>query len=117
MRISDWSSDVCSSDLLPAWFFEQQHLFPRFHAVDWAAAERVARVEYGARAASGLTLLLTHSFQAKLKAGFTRAVFGFAWHARVLGVHVSIPPSKLGRASCRERGGQYVSIWVVAGSL
>src|SRR3546814_6994991 len=64
-----------------------------FHAVDWAAAERVARVEYGARAASGLTLLLTHSFQAKLKAGFTRAVFGFAWHERVLGVNVSIPPS------------------------
>src|SRR3546814_16038231 len=41
MRISDWSSDVCSSDLgFPAEFFPAQFLFSRHHRLQYPAYER-----------------------------------------------------------------------------
>src|SRR3546814_6188859 len=38
MRISDWSSDVCSSDLLPD--SSRRNVFVRLHARTWAMHER-----------------------------------------------------------------------------
>src|SRR3546814_15448408 len=79
MRISDWSSDVCSSDLL-------SHMPAEINASEVASVV-------------GMALFL--SFAATLYP---------AWRA------ASLDP-EIGRASCRERVCQYVSISVVAVSL
>src|SRR3546814_15234204 len=75
MRISDWSSDVCSSDLLPA-------------GLSRPAILAHVLIDY-------------------------RQV-GLAGEAVVITV---VPAGEIGRASCRERVCQYVSISVVAVSL
>src|SRR3546814_12742034 len=81
MRISDWSSDVCSSDLSPY----------------------------------GLTLA------ALLACGTGAAILILSRRAgrdrQVPGRIAAIPHYQIGRASCRERVCQYVSIPVVAVSL
>src|SRR3546814_9452381 len=78
MRISDWSSDVCSSDLL---------LMTSFWSGDATILMKQA-------AAVGLFKTM--------KGAFTTAG----------GVHDSLKkeftPEEIGRASCRERGWQYV---------
>src|SRR3546814_19945207 len=83
MRISDWSSDVCSSDLLPA----------------AELADRLFGLLAAARAA--------HPAFAALVEGF----------GPLPAMPTDIRKEKIGRASCRERGCQYVSIPVVAVSL
>src|SRR3546814_16403359 len=84
MRISDWSADVCSSDL-------------RTLCAQVAAelAERVAHVGRGAHLVVG------------------QAVDDHRHAAR----SVALVADQIGRASCRERVCQYVSISVVAESL
>src|SRR3546814_7697231 len=84
MRISDWSSDVCSSDL----------------------AHHGARLHRGGAALSG-------------------ARRGAVWHRAAPEVRRGPVPHdpgpvadpEIGRASCRERVCEYVSISVCAGSL
>src|SRR3546814_16189900 len=86
MRISDWSSDVCSSDLRTG---DRQR-----------RARRVAAV-----AASEIM-------------GCSAAPAGHpARHARSQPDQPLLDRHEIGRASCRERVGQYVSISVVAVSL
>src|SRR3546814_18358059 len=95
MRISDWSSDVCSSDLrrdrwpprceLP--FDFGQSIPSQFFTIGQ---------QYGGRRGDMLRLA-QHVYRAPL-----------AVHA-VIG-------NQIGRASCRERVCQYVSISVVAGT-
>src|SRR3546814_9122459 len=87
MRISDWSSDVCSSDLLA------------FNDVEEAVAETFGeilereatpnRIRHAERDAHGVDDRL---WQLLVKAG---------------GLDVSLP-REIGRASCRERVCQYV---------
>src|SRR3546814_12095227 len=88
MRISDWSSDVCSSDLASAQF-------------------RRGRV---------LGSLLVHP-----ELGGRRSGGGERSHeshdGRGCGEFAHVCPQEIGRASCRERVCQYVSISVVAVSL
>src|SRR3546814_16596531 len=91
MRISDWSSDVCSSDLL------NRHdvlLDIAFGAVK-EARNGVDPVERLVR---------------------RRAAKLFRQHA-VIPTMIDRIKIQIGRASCRERVCQYVSISVVAGSL
>src|SRR3546814_11191083 len=88
MRISDWSSDVCSSDLQPmaeADGLEQRaRLRPRL--VDAGAVEQHRQHHVLQRGELGQQV-------------------------------VELVDEQIGRASCRERGCQYVLIWVVAVSL
>src|SRR3546814_20168319 len=83
MRISDWSSDVCSSDLFGDLHRHHQlmvnPLSPRRHD---GRGERI---------------------------GFLRSL-----RTAIGSFHARIHPSQIGRASCRERVCQYVSISVVA---
>src|SRR3546814_20394084 len=93
MRISDWSSDVCSSDLPPV-----------------TAIEFMLDAEHMHRTALALG-----------NAGLASGQLGHndLW-VDTIGEHVAmvaIAGDELGRASCRERGCKYVSISVVAVSL
>src|SRR3546814_2691207 len=101
MRISDWSSDVCSSDLPMRtlwgsdWIFDQSRYvvyaiyFLQFQNLWWSVANLLP-----IRPLDG--------------GNVTAELFGLDSARRI-----SI--GEIGRASCRERGCQYVSISVVAG--
>src|SRR3546814_20602447 len=99
MRISDWSSDVCSSDLCPVLNAgDGRHEHPTQALLDaLTIRRRKGRIE-----------------------GLTVAICGDVLHSRVarsnilaltaLGARVRVvaPPTlKIGRASCRDRGCQY----------
>src|SRR3546814_15750169 len=89
MRISDWSSDVCSSDLALLFVLWTRALTPRGVAIDLGspAADSLGR--------SGLPGGVDTQFWARFGLGLV----------------------KNGRTSCRESVCQYVSIWWVAVSL
>src|SRR3546814_15807976 len=103
MRISDWSSDVCSSDLVHA---------------DAASPRNLDRI-----AALGLGVLVQNRHL--LKGGDYVEHWGREATAnaqpiaglRERGVKVGLGTDEIGRASCRESVCQYVSIAVVAVSL
>src|SRR3546814_20200714 len=88
MRISDWSSDVCSSDLadIPA---------PALHAGHPAAR-------------------LGADCRGRRNGGDARAEIGRHAHARLYERGIG---DQIGRASCWERVWQYVLIFVVPGSF
>src|SRR3546814_14201668 len=93
MRISDWSSDVCSSDLAAT------------------TAEALNEIDLG--------LWSGRNFDA-LAADKDWALWNTARaHARPPGgeAMIEVQAREIGRASCRERVCQYVSISVVAGLL
>src|SRR3546814_5963151 len=94
MRISDWSSDVCSSDL-PAETCVLARALERHAAT--RGTDTYAAFEDGARWSFADTLAHVRTSAAGLQA---------------LGVR-----QEIGRASCRERVCQYVSISVVAAAL
>src|SRR3546814_18855456 len=98
MRISDWSSDVCSSDLE--------------HPSDGGGArssrgDRARVDDDGAHVAVGPRADLED--QQCSRDGYR--------HDHLLGEVEAPRCLQIGRASCRERVCQYVSISVVAGSL
>src|SRR3546814_5232623 len=84
MRISDWSSDVCSSDLF---VYSRNALRDAWHTYRHAMGKREVLVCYGMKANSNLAVL--NEFK-NLGAGF------------------DIVSGEIGRASCRERVCQYV---------
>src|SRR3546814_15610954 len=95
MRISDWSSDVCSSDLVVLAIIPP-HDFVAFGGVQ-ATIEAEAREhaeELVAAAAAAVVQEAGVTPQIMVKSG-----------------------KQIGRASCRERVCQYVEIPVVAGTL
>src|SRR3546814_14777766 len=87
MRISDWSSDVCSSDL---------HMFWR------EAGERLALVTAGHAGGGAVPQIF----------GVDISIAGLDGPALC-----QVALDQIGRASCRERVCQYVSISAVAESL
>src|SRR3546814_17840896 len=96
MRISDWSSDVCSSDLLRARFFDAQGQ-PRDEAfeqlkTDLSTLMLPSRERALALDQAYLAIVREQSFTAGRDA-------------------------KIGSASCGERGCQYVEILGVAASI
>src|SRR3546814_7364015 len=105
MRISDWSSDVCSSDLLIA-------DGPR-NVTYWARAAPVEdAVELQLFDWDGGSTELTRSLERAMRErDFTRASADWLWEVdselrfRVLS---DTATAEIGRASCRERVCQYV---------
>src|SRR3546814_15970686 len=96
MRISDWSSDVCSSDLHP-------------DAKGFPVSD--GRDGLGEPQGSGLAIVEHHG--CRLLRGGVGGSAGALRHAR----NLQYRPGQIGRASCRERVCQYVLISVVGGSL
>src|SRR3546814_4978317 len=58
MRISDWSSDVCSSDLVGLLVYEGIESDPGFKDALWAALGSLASAPMGERTLTGLCALL-----------------------------------------------------------
>src|SRR3546814_13734634 len=101
MRISDWSSDVCSSDLLANIDAVRSYI----QQYDPGNAERFSS-EFPP-SDRGQTFTSTENnfaFYGQLNYGFDSLGFPIAGSAGVRSVN------KIGSASCRERGLQYVSI-------
>src|SRR3546814_19371934 len=95
MRISDWSSDVCSSDLL------------------------AADVEFEVAVGVGLQLITEQVRLGNVAERFVQARnVGARLRLRAPPLHGEVQKARraleIGRASCRERGCQYVYISVVA---
>src|SRR3546814_18206995 len=91
MRISDWSSDVCSSDL----FADEEYIVEPLFALLLA------------RAFAGLKLRVAERIGLRHRFGHRLAGVADRRHHHL----------EIGRASCRERVCQYVSISGVAVSL
>src|SRR3546814_13682786 len=109
MRISDWSSDVCSSDLAALILFQRQQLGAPF------GAEVECRIEMLAQHALGFVLIVDHDERKSPRQGRevqNRLRFGILeieGEAVALDARVEIAVGdKIGRASCRERVCQYV---------
>src|SRR3546814_18232243 len=114
MRISDWSSDVCSSDLLVTWD-EEEYIFeydPSLvtdeekaaalaKATNWILSSHEDVVAEGARAK--VYKRLSDTERARTSSSMYMSIRGGFWSNE-----------ELGRASCRERGCQYVWILGVA---
>src|SRR3546814_13004586 len=99
MRISDWSSDVCSSDLL-----HMQESPAMAHAsVDSASF------------ATGDSVTLTIDQSSKAALSVDQPPERSLWAS--LPFCMTVLAAEIGRASCRERVCQYVEISVVAVSL
>src|SRR3546814_20701297 len=97
MRISDWSSDVCSSDLFvnETMMTHPMHLHGMWTILDngngkWNPVKHVVSI------APGTTVLAEVEVDAPGR---------WAFHCHLM-YHMAT--GKIGRASCRERGWQYV---------
>src|SRR3546814_15354009 len=101
MRISDWSSDVCSSDLLVETAVGRR-LMSNFHGM------------YSLGAISG-ALMLT----GLLTVGLAPEIGSFLMIGLIVAENLGLARGflQIGRALCRERVCQFVLILVVAGSL
>src|SRR3546814_15765682 len=111
MRISDWSSDVCSSDLLLEQFVAglvAERVVDRLEAIEIEQEQRgraIGAPRLGERLIERPLHLLAVGEPGQLVE---------ARHSCDLGVRAAL---QIGRASCRDRVCQYVSISVGAGSL
>src|SRR3546814_15401094 len=110
MRISDWSSDVCSSDLLAVLF---PPLLPRVIVTHTRPEPMLGLLR---RLDGGPARTVAHGY---ISRGGTLDVAGMLFANRSNWAHLAESAARLlnrqiGRASCRERVGQYVSSSVVA---
>src|SRR3546814_15396451 len=117
MRISDWSSDVCSSDLEIAAAAPLEHRHARAAMADLAARLDARRNLDLVGVAIGIGNL-DHPAERGGREADRRARV----ERGALAIEQRMPRDmdedvEIGRASCRESGGQYVSISVVAVSL
>src|SRR3546814_18517958 len=100
MRISDWSSDVCSSDLVNA----------RLEAIDveiGALVDRPISFDPADMAHAGAFMSIEVDGSLRIERGYVRPEDEPA----------ADDTMEIGRASCRERVCQYVYISVVAGTF
>src|SRR3546814_11150100 len=111
MRISDWSSDVCSSDLTGVVVFREGV---------FTVGGRVEAARFNSPTATNTYPFEATRADAIIGARFTRTGTGASvarFEASGGGAAVSDTLNfltEIGRASCRERECHYVSIWVVA---
>src|SRR3546814_11965209 len=116
MRISDWSSDVCSSDLLAEWLYEAGIGEARAALVDGGdiVEARIEREGEGPRVGAIVAAKLVEAGK-----GGKGALVALDWPGEPQATLTGLPPStsigarllveiKIGRASCRERVCQYV---------
>src|SRR3546814_19932808 len=108
MRISDWSSDVCSSDLRPALGDPDDGLHAR-KLEGWRQLPLLPRVR-DARNRMGRVRFLAAAVRLH---ALWRKRPGRARHE----ADRALLSGQLGSTSCRERVGQYGALSVVAGSL
>src|SRR3546814_15839387 len=118
MRISDWSSDVCSSDLI----FTHGLVSSQ---TGWGAAticDAPSLFQPQMRNSCGSVLFLVHQLVGAdpghhgAQLG-TRLLDRMSGGPRTGGLQFRLTCAEIGRASCRERVCQYVKISVVAVSL
>src|SRR3546814_13775501 len=102
MRISDWSSDVCSSDLDNVARQAQGH---RFRPILLLHRSKLNRVAIAGHQELSVQARVSRARPATSRLGFLPVLGVMDWQYEI------------GRASCRARVSQYVSISVVAGSL
>src|SRR3546814_4968016 len=102
MRISDWSSDVCSSDLFPANVRKLGHVPTADHNAFNTTPLAVLNIARDSMAATGYSPA-TRVFEA---AGAAACIITDAWE----GIDLFLDPGseilvarEIGRASCRER--------------
>src|SRR3546814_15089036 len=108
MRISDWSSDVCSSDLIRTEFFTAQGLDDSvFPASAYIGPDALVEAAL-AGLASGEKVTVPTLVDAGIWDAIEKERARFL--AEVVGGRVAerYPPVEIGRASGRERVGQYV---------
>src|SRR3546814_15645922 len=116
MRISDWSSDVGSSDL-------RLRLEPIVHHLADVAAvadrpDDEARAAHDVAGGEHAVEVGHHPAIDEQGAPARDAEFGrIEHHRQILGIEAERLDDELGRASCRERGCQYVLKSVAAGLL
>src|SRR3546814_17044866 len=104
MRISDWSSDVCSSDLCASW----RHRSPS--AAANASAPGSSACESGALPALPVAKASTVSLvEVSLSTVMHEKVVRLA---ALSSASIEVEGDEIGRASCRERVCQYVVISV-----
>src|SRR3546814_21118011 len=103
MRISDWSSDVCSSDLTAGEINDREITYVVIHRVDGEiATKRIGfqrAVFVVGQDAAGLVALV---------AGGDLATEGRDLADLVAVAHVGKEKTKIGRESCKQRECQYV---------
>src|SRR3546814_13199175 len=108
MRISDWSSDVCSFDLTISRLVALAVLMPIVASMGGNAGTQTMAVAVRALATNQLTQsntirTITRELRIAIANGFTLGVL------IGLGVYIIYrEPEQIGRASCRERVCQYV---------
>src|SRR3546814_20250996 len=122
MRISDWSSDVCSSDLFQRHLLPKGELKHRGRRVDPAAIKDIAilAIEGERDDISGIgqtkaALDISTGLPAKLKhyhlakgVGHYGIFNGSKWRTKIAPVVEKWIADQIGRAACRERVFQYV---------
>src|SRR3546814_18094683 len=121
MRISDWSSDVCSSDLPFDEMAENGKLGGNLGAAD-DRGDRPLRIAEGSGKRFQLGLhVATGGGGQQSRDRLGRGMGAMGGREGVVDVDIAEPGERrreaIGRASCRERVWQYVSISWVAGSL
>src|SRR3546814_16791704 len=101
MRISDWSSDVCSSDLPPAPSRKHLHKCVNGYACPIGSPKLCSfliRPDPQWRHQSDFASLASD--------GDTRSAWQCACECASIGIEIAQEISQIGRTSCRERGGQ-----------
>src|SRR3546814_13263795 len=104
MRISDWSSDVCSSDLSNG--YQQAQYEKGIFTIETISVGQT----FAAALAPGLVLVVIYVAYMLLKAWLSPK----AAPALVVPAERPATASEIGRHSCRARWGQYVWTSVVA---
>src|SRR3546814_11609696 len=118
MRISDWSSDVCSSDLGLSLEYDIQLYFRRAKLLALIAGNPMAELDRVAdRLWDGKTSALPTPGNVEIDFDYGAEAEAYAAELRSF-VEANMTPdvlkkkhhstSEIGRASCRERGCQYV---------
>src|SRR3546814_19880237 len=100
MRISDWSSDVCSSDLNA----------PSLRAIRSAKDISWLNLIYSRKAASDAQSHSCLNWEKAITVGRRSRACLYGPDARLRQSANIERPRKIGRAQCRERGCQYMSI-------
>src|SRR3546814_20275263 len=120
MRISDWSSDVCSSDLVDHLEAVEVEEGERAAVTVTAGDGQFARhhgIEGAAVGQAGQVVAARQLFQLGNAVGlFGEALLAFGGGGQDLLDQLAIARIReVGRASWRERGGQDEEVWVVCG--
>src|SRR3546814_16618597 len=112
MRISDWSSDVCSSDLNAI-----ELLRELYRIVDYKTGRLDPSIGYLMRQLRRSRAAIVHALARLKEHGFLEWIrrteptgnVGFGPQVRqITNAYRFCLPPEIGRASCRERVGQYV---------